>query len=354
MSPPQKAAFAIPGDIETLTGGYIYEHRLLTGLRAQGRDVQHVQLPDGFPEVGARRMRQAVARLQRVEPERALILDGLVFGSIETAGLASLRAPVVAMIHHPLAMESGLDPARRDHLFATERDNLRLARHVLVPSPHTRDLLTSRYEVAPERITIARPGVDPPRLAPAPVAPPMILSVGILHRRKGHDLLIRALAGLSDLDWQAVIIGNPRDRAHAGALRQQIRASGLGERLHLAGRVSTGDLHRHYAAASVFALATRYEGYGIVFDEALSYGLPIVSCATGAVPQTVPPGTGLLVPPEDSAAFEGALRRMLTDATLRRDCAATAVRTGRRLPGWSQTAATAGAALDRIRPPSAA
>ncbi|AUH65020.1 glycosyltransferase family 4 protein [Paracoccus zhejiangensis] len=348
MTAPRKAAFAIPGDIETLTGGYIYEHRLLMGLRDQGRNVEHVQLPEGFPDVDAAAMAQAIAQLQAVEPERVLILDGLVFGSIDSSGLAGVRAPIVAMIHHPLAMESGLDPARRQHLFTTERDNLRLAQHVLVPSPHTRDLLVARYDVPPERITIARPGVDPPRYPSAPVARPLILSVGILHPRKGHDLLIDALARIGDLDWQTVIIGSPWDPAHAEALALQAEGSGLGARLRLAGRVTTDELHRHYASASVFALATRYEGYGIVFDEALSYGLPIVSCATGAVPQTVPADTALLVPPEDSEAFADALRLMLTDERRRQACAGAARSAAQHLPDWSQTAAAAGAVLDRI------
>lgn len=348
MSPLRKAAFAIPGDIETLTGGYIYEHRLLLGLRDQGRDVRHVQVPAGFPDIDAAGMRQTIQQLQAVEPDRVLILDGLVFGAIDTQGLAGLRAPVVAMIHHPLAMESGLRPDLREHFFVTERDNLRLARQVLVPSPHTRDLLVARYDVTPDRITVARPGVDPPLLTSTPVQPPMILSVGILHPRKGHDILIEALARITDLDWRAVIIGNPWDPVHAKALRRQVDASGLGERLRLAGKLSTDDLHRHYAAASIFALATRYEGYGIVFDEALSYGLPMVSCATGAVPETVPAETALLVPPEDSAAFAAALRRMLVDAPLRRACAKAAAAAGQRLSGWSETARIAGQVLDAI------
>ncbi len=155
-------AFAIPGDIETLTGGYIYERRLLEGLRAQRRDVDHIPLGSSFPVPTAGDMADAAARLRAIEPTRALILDGLVFGSIDTALLAALPMPVVAMLHHPLAHESGLEPALRDHLYKTERDNLRHAAHVLVPSPHTKALLVSDYGVAPTRITIARPGTDKP------------------------------------------------------------------------------------------------------------------------------------------------------------------------------------------------
>lgn len=339
------ATFAIPGDITTLTGGYIYERRLLEGLAARGHDMQHLVLPASFPDPSDAEMAESVAALAALPADRPLILDGLVFGAIDTAGLAQVRAPIVAMVHHPLALESGLDAARRDHLFRTEYDNLRLVRHVLVPSPHTARILTDRYDVPPEAITVARPGVIPARRAPAPTQPPLILSVGILHPRKGHDVLIDALARLADLDWRAVIVGNPWDRAHALALRALLADSPVAGRVELAGLVTQDRLESLYAEATVFALATRYEGHGIVFDEALLRGLPVVSCATGAVPDTVPGPAGLLVPPEDADAFAQALRRMLTDAPLRHACARAAARVGAALPGWDHTAQTASGVL---------
>lgn len=342
------AAFAIPGDIATLTGGYIYERRLLDGLRALGHDVQHLALPAGFPDPGPNEMTAAIKALVSVAPDRVLILDGLVFGAIDTAGLARVGAPVVAMLHHPLALESGLDAARRDHLFRTERDNLRLARHVLVPSPHTRRILVERYGVPPDRITVARPGVDPPRLAPAPAVPPLILSVGILHPRKGHDILVRALSALSDLDWRAVIVGIPWDAGCAAALAGQVGRSGVASRIDLAGQVAQGWLEQLYARASIFALATRFEGHGLVFDEALVRGLPVVSCMTGAVPDTVPGGAGLLVPAEDADAFARALRRLIVDGRLRDAMSGSAAAAGRLLPRWTHTAEVASAVLATV------
>lgn len=331
-------AFAIPGDIATLTGGYVYERRLLEGLRQAGHDVQHLELPAGFPDPSDLDMALTVEALEQVPPGRPVILDGLVFGSIDTAGLARMRAPVVAMIHHPLAHETGLTADRRGHLLRTERDNLRLARHVLVPSPHTCRILIRDYAAPPGAVSVIRPGTDRPRLLPRPQQPPLILSVGILHPRKGHAVLIEALSQLADLDWQAVIVGNPWDRDHAEALARQCRASPVADRITLAGRVSDDALQDLYARAQVFALATHYEGHGIVLDEALVRGLPIVSCAAGAVPDTVPPGAGLLVPPGDPDAFAGALRRVLADPGRRDRMAAAARATGERLPDWQQMA----------------
>lgn len=342
------AAFAIPGDITTLTGGYLYERRLLEHLRAAGHDMQHVVLSESFPAPSDSDMEEAVAALAALPSGRPLILDGLVFGAIDTAGLARVAAPIIAMIHHPLALESGLSEARRDHLYRTERDNLRLAAHVLVPSPHTRSILVERYGADPDRITVLRPGVAPAAGRPEPVDPPLVLSVGILHPRKGHDVLIEALASLRDLDWTAVIVGSAWDSEHAAALAQKIERQDFGDRLRLAGRVSLEELQRLYCAASVFALATRYEGYGIVFDEAMSYGLPVVSCDAGAVRDTLPASASLLVSPDDVTALANALRRLLEDGKLRMQLASAALNAGKALPGWPEQTRIASKVIENL------
>jgi glycosyltransferase involved in cell wall biosynthesis len=346
---PHPAAFAIPGDIATRTGGYIYERSLLEALRAAGREVAHVQLPGSFPDAGPQDMAEAVARLRAVPPGMPLILDGLVSGAIDTAGLASVAAPVCAMVHHPLALESGLLRARADELARRERDNLAAAAHVLVPSPHTAAILRADYGVPNEKITIAPPGF--PRPAPLAVpkqAPPLILSVGILHPRKGHDVLLAALARIVGLDWQAEIVGPAYDPVCADALHRQRAALGLGARVKFAGSLSDPALQARYAAATVFALATRYEGYGMVLGEALLHGLPVVSVRTGAVPDTVPPGAGVLVPPDAPEALAQALERMLTDRRFRSAVAAASAAAGARLPQWRETAAIVGQVLDRV------
>jgi len=342
------AAFAIPGDIDTLTGGYIYEKRLLLGLRAQGRTVRHVELPAGFPDPTADEMAASIAALVELPEDEPLILDGLVFGSIDHAGLAQVRAPVVAMIHHPLALETGLSQERRDHLYRTERANLGHAAHVLVPSPHTARLLVSDYGVPEERITIARPGTDRPSGPPSPVQPPLIFSVGIHHPRKGHATLLRALSRLRDLDWQAVVVGRVHEPSAYEALKALEAELALGPRLRVLGEATREELDQLYAQATIFALATEYEGYGIVFDEALVRGLPIVSCRTGAVPETVPHEAGLLVPVGDGAAFADALRSLLTDEPLRLGMARKAADAGAKLPTWSDTAEVAGRVLDQV------
>ncbi|WP_410218564.1 glycosyltransferase family 4 protein [Paracoccus sp. (in: a-proteobacteria)] len=354
MNACRSATFALPGDIDTLTGGYLYDRRLVEGLRAQGRRIDILSLPNSMPFPGPADMATALRQLIALPPDRPVIIDGLAFGALEPEGVAAVTAPIVAMIHHPLAQESALPADLANHLWRTEKDNLALARAVMVPSPHTRDMLVERYDVPAGRITVVRPGTDRPVSASPslPINPPLILSVGILHPRKGHDILITALSRLCGLDWQAVIVGNPWDHAHVEALRLQLASAGLGSRLRLAGRVPHDALQTLYRQASIFALATRYEGYGIVFDEALSHGLPIVSTLAGAVPETVPHEAGLLVQPDDPQAFADALRRLLSHPQERFTLAKAAAQAGRVLPAWDETARLAGAVLDNLYAPA--
>lgn len=342
------AAFAIPGDIETVTGGYIYERRVLEGLRAQGREVAHLRLGAGFPAPTPQEMSDAVAQMAAVAREMPLIVDGLVFGAIETAGLDTVRAPMVAMIHHPLALEAGLTEDRRRRLHARERDNLARAAHVVVNSPHTAATLVRDYDVPVAKISVALPGVDRPAEPPVPEARPLILSVGIRHPRKGHDVLLQALARIADLDWNAVIVGSDYHADHAAELDALRGALGLEARVRFAGLVPAEELARLYRAASIFALASRYEGYGMAFAEALVHGLPVVACRAGAVPDTVPEAAGLLVPPDDPGAFAEALRTVLEDAGRCRSLARGASDAGAALPRWTDTVAVMSGALDRL------
>jgi glycosyltransferase involved in cell wall biosynthesis len=94
-------------------------------------------------------------------------------------------------------------------------------------------------------------------------------------------------------------------------------------------------------------LPSRYEGYGMVFTEAMARGLPIVACAAGAVPTTVPREAGLLVPPDDAAALAEALRRLLDDPAERRERGEAAIDHARALPSWNDTARRVAEAIQK-------
>lgn len=341
------AAFAIPGDMYRTTGGFIYEATVLRELRAMGHRVDHIRLPDSFPDPSPQDVARTLAQLATVPETVPIILDGFIPGTVDPAGLAAIRAPLVAIIHHPLGLETGLAPDRAAFLLRNEAASLAQVDAIVVPSPHTARLLVADFGVRDDKITIAAPGVVRPDPSPlTPADPPLILSVGLLAARKGHDVLLRALAGIEDLRWQAVIAGGTHDPAVADALRAQGEA--LGPRVRFAGEVTAEEKDRLMRQATIFAFATRFEGYGMVLAEAMTYGLPIVTTRAGAVPDTVG-DAAMQVPPDDADAFAKALRILLTDASARASLAESSAARGATLHGWPETAALVADVLSRVR-----
>lgn len=318
LPPPARTVhFAIPGDLDRLTGGYGYDRALIAHLPALGWEVRHLPLSGGFPGASPVDLAAAGAALAAL-PDGALVLaDGLAFGVMEAVAQAeAARLRIVALVHHPLADETGLAPAEVAHLAASERAALACARAVICTSPSTARRLVAGFAVPPGRLAVAEPGTD------APAEPPpraggrvRVLSVGALSSRKGHDVLVSALAGLTALDWQARIVGPVADPAVAAALAAQIAAAGLDGRVDLVGAVA--DTGREYADADLFALATRYEGYGMAYAEALAHGLPVVGSRTGPVAELVPCDAGRLVLPGDVTALRAALAELIADPAAR-------------------------------------
>lgn len=346
MSP--SLVFAYPGDLSLKTGGYGYDRKVIDGLRSLGWTVNLLPLGDGFPMPVEATLERAGTLLSALPEGTLVMVDGLAFGVLDTwAAAHAARLRIVALVHHPLALETGLSESEQNRLRTTERAALASARHVIVTSPMTARELSAHYGVASDAITVALPGTERATPASAHNRVPRILSVGTLSRRKGHDVLIGALKAIEDLEWEACIIGSKTlDPATSRALARQIETLDLGRQVQLLGEV--GDPSTFFAEADIFALASRYEGYGMVFAEALSHGLPIVACHAGAVPEVVPADAGLLVPVDDSAAFGAALRQLLTDPLKRQTRAEAARRAGLLLPGWPETAQIIANALDTV------
>lgn len=344
----RQLAFAVPGNLDSNTGGYIYDRRLMEELRGQGREVQHIELGSSFPDPSAEHLADAMAQLSGVPKAQALIVDGLALGAMDPAIVSDISASLVALIHHPLAYENGIDEKRQQLLFETEKVNLSYAKKVIVPSPNTKSLLVSEYEVPESKITIARPGVDRKNIASKPQGPALILSVGIQVPRKGHDVLLQALAKIADLEWQAVLVGGVLDSEYGISLVDLRERLGLTSRVVLAGELDSEEVAELYARATVFALATRHEGYGMVFDEAMSFGLPVVSCDVGAVSQTIASGAGILTEVDNPEAFADALRSVLLDNELRNQMVASSQLAAQTLGSWGETAKIVASVLDSL------
>lgn len=343
--------FAIPGDLATPTGGYAYDRRMIAELARLGWSVEVADIGDDFPRPSARTLDATRVRLTAIAKGIPIVIDGLAFGAIpELAADLHPDHPLIALVHHPLALESGISRAEANRLQACERAALAYSDNVIVTSPSTARLLSTDYGVEPEDITVALPGSE--RRAPAAgssTSTPALLSVGSLVPRKGYDILVAALAELADLPWRLTIAGDrTRDRATAETLDADIRRHGLGERITLLGAVAEHRLDELYAGADLFVLPSRHEGYGMAFGEAIAHGLPVVGTTAGAIPETVPDAAGILVPPDDTAALARALRQLIEQPAERRRLAAGARAASARLPTWRQSAELFARAIEAV------
>jgi glycosyltransferase involved in cell wall biosynthesis len=157
---------------------------------------------------------------------------------------------------------------------------------------------------------------------------PVITAAGRLTAQKGFDLLVEAFAPIArgHPEWQLRIYGAGPERA---TLEAQIARHRLDGRARLMG--ATSRLGEALAGASLFALPSRFEGFGIVIVEAMSKGLPVVAfdCPHGPGEIIADGRNGILVPPQDVAALSAALRALVEDSERRRRYGAEALRTSR-------------------------
>ena len=343
-------SFVLPGDLNTRTGGYGYDREIIAGLRDLGWHVDVHSLDASFPFPSTAALDAARATLAAIPDDRLVIVDGLAFGAMpEIAQAEARRLRLVGLVHHPLALETGLTPEQADMLRTAERRALAATRAVIVTSAATRSTLQD-YAVPPGHVTVVEPGT-----ASAPAASGSgsreltLLCVASLTARKGHDLLFAALSGLKAFGWRLDCIGGAMgDERRFGDLQEQLRSHGLLKRVTFAGEGDDAMVGRAYAAADLFVLPTRYEGYGMVVAEALARGLPVVSTRTGAIADLVGEHAGLIVPPGDLTALRMALRRFLSDADLRASLRQGALAVRSRLPQWQDSARKVASVLDGI------
>jgi glycosyltransferase involved in cell wall biosynthesis len=336
-----RCSFLVPGDLNTRTGGFTYDRHIVDGLRARGWQVDVRSLGEGWPVPDASAEALAHRIVEAVPDGELALVDGLAFGAMPALAEAhAQRLRWVALVHHPLSLETGLEAAMRLALFESERRALGTARGVIVTSPSTARALAA-FDVPATRIAVVEPGTEPAPLAAASGSGGLsLLCVATVTPRKGHSLLIEALSGLSDRHWTLHCAGSlTMDPACASACIEAIERHRLAGRIVLHGEQDEAGLRALYACADAFVLPSFHEGYGMALAEALAHGLPVISTSAGAIPDTVPADAGMLVPPGDGLALRAALQRVMDDADWRAQLSEGARAARRRLPTWVDSAA---------------
>jgi len=354
--------FVVPGDIETPTGGYIYDREILAGLKALGWRTTVHALDASFPRPTPAALRAARATFAGLAERSVVVIDGLALPGLDRV-LAdeARRLAIVALVHHPVALETGLAPDDARVFAAAEQRALSVAQRVITTSQWTaRTLAVDGVPIS--QLRVVEPGVDrrktrgstDPQTASSAERPRAtetlkLLCVATLTPRKGHALLLEALNELRDRHWHLTCAGSLlRDAPTVAAIQHQIDRLSLRKRVSLLGDLDRDALDRQYERADLFVLPSYLEGYGMALAEAIAHGVPVVSTTAGAIPETVPAGASVLVPPGDARALTKALASVIDDPT-RRAALASAARAARSsLPTWAGAAAKFAAALDGV------
>ncbi|CAD5247602.1 Glycosyl transferases group 1 [Bosea sp. 62] len=344
--------FAVPGDLSLPTGGYGYDRRLLAEWREIGVGARHLPLPGSFPNPGEADLAETGRAVLSQPYDSVLLIDGLAYGGFPESIAAGLAGRVVALVHHPLGLETGLSPVQAAEFVRRETAALRYASAVIVTSETTKRLLVADFAVPAEKITVAEPGVDPAARATGSAGESVeLLAVGSLVPRKGYDVLIAALEGVADRPWRLTIVGaDDRAPTTTASLKAQIAAAGLAERVRLAGAFGQAELDAAYAKADLFVMPSLFEGYGMVLTEALARGLPILCTTGGAAAQTAPDEAALKVPPGDVAALRAGLARLLDDKRERLQRSTAAWQAAGTLPRWRGTATIVAEVCAKVSP----
>jgi len=348
----------LPGDIDDPadpSGGNVYDRRVCQGLRAAGWSVDEIPAHGTWPEPDRRARTELASALAGLPDDSIVIVDGLVGCAAPDALVPQAnRLRLVVVVHLPLGREAGLPPARATELDARERQALQAAALVVVTSPWTARLLVDHHQIASERIQLVLPGTDPAPVAPGTDGRSRLLCVGAVTRTKGQDILVEALATLTDASWTCEFVGPlHRDPRQMADVRRLIDGHGLRDRIRLIGPLGGERLAAAYATADVVVLPSRMETYGIVVIEALARAIPVLAADVGGVSEALgqaPDGRapGLLVAPDDPAALAGALRGWLDDPELRHRLRVAARQRRGILSRWQATSQRMADLLERL------
>ncbi|MEV7135028.1 glycosyltransferase [Arthrobacter sp. NPDC093128] len=361
----------VPGNVLHNSGGNAYNAALVRGLTAHGADVD-VCPADGHWPVGSVEERRRLAGLlldggsddgpDSAGAERAAtpvtIVDGLVAlgAPLEMEAAAAAGRPAWILLHMPLAAHPDL-----------EERALAAAAGVICTSSTTAAAIRGKH--CPVPIHVALPGTDAAHFAAGSI-PPHLVAVAALLPNKDQLLLLKALAGLTDLPWSAALVGSDSaDPAYARTVRSAITRLGLTSRVAVRGELSGQVLDEAWHRADLSLLISRAEAYGMVVAESLAHGIPVVVRAgTGAVEAlaagspspagspgpagqpggaAAPDGGGgpalpgaAVVLGADPSPLAAVLRGWLTDPELRSRWRDAALDARNRLPGWDATART--------------
>ncbi len=322
----------VPTDVDTPTGGNVYDLAAAAALRDEGDEVEVLRCEPS-----------ALSDTLRQPWSGYTLVDGLL-ACPNPHALAPGQVGV--LVHMPLTWQTGLSPADAAILDLLERRALQTATVVISTSHWTAQYVTRHHGV--HHVAVAQPGVDPAPVSPGS-QPPLVVHLAAFLPNKAQLAVVAALERVRDLSWHARLAGSlDRDPVYAAMVKDAVEAAGLTDRLEMPGVMDRGAA---LAGANLALLPSRAEAFGMVVSEALARGIPVVVSEGGAAEAlgTTASGErpGVVIPAGDTDALTRALDRWLTDQTYRSELRSHALSRRANLDGWGTTACRIRQALTR-------
>src|SRR5947209_1360217 len=349
-----RVGLVIFGSLDTPTGGYFYDRRLLEYLQSRGDQIRVVSLPlRTYSRHLADNLSLSLARRLAGDCFDILLQDELNHPSLVMLNRwlkARAGYPIVALVHLLRSSERRSSPLRHAYR-AVERRYLATVDAAVFNCETTREAAEGLLGRCIPGV-VAYPGCDHlgVQISEAEVTararvmgPLRILSVANVIPGKGLHFLVTALARLPPDSWRLTVAGSlTMHQVYVDRLRNLIGRLGLGANVDLLGPVPNQRIADLLTRNHLLALPSSYEAVGIAYLEAMRYGLPVIATSAGGAHEIVDEGCeGLFVAPGDVDTLSGHLRTLVTDRELLLRMGLAARRRAARHPTWDQSFACA-------------
>jgi glycosyltransferase involved in cell wall biosynthesis len=353
-----KIGFVIYGSLDTVSGGYLYDRKLVEYLRAQGDTVEIISLPwrnyashltDNFwfrlwnPEARFWKIGQQAVRFQNLD---ILIQDELNHPSLIRANQGKHPYPVISLVHHLRCSE--LRPQwQNDFYRVVEKKYLQSVNGFIFNSKTTERVVTGLVESSKPSI-VAYPPTD--RFGEAISETEVvkrakddklrILFLGNVIKRKGLQTLLNALFILYPSSFILNVVGGLNaEPQYAEEMQKFVSVNELSSTVNFHGALDNDPLVEMYKQAHVMVVPSSYEGFGIVYLEGMGFGLPAIGTTAGAASEVITHGEdGYLIEPDDADALAKHLNELATNRELLLKLSLNAVKRYKSQPRWDETA----------------
>jgi glycosyltransferase involved in cell wall biosynthesis len=348
-----RIGLVIYGNLEILSGNYLYDRKLVDYLKSQGDEVEVVGLPwHGYARNLLQNWSAGLDRRMAEVSADVWLQDELVhpsFFRLNQQLKRKLNAPLVSIVHHLRTSESEHNAVAMPMYRQVERAYLH-SLDAFVFNSHTTQQVVEKELGGPARGVVATPGGN--RLSGLSLAavekrchmpgPLRLVFVGNLIPRKGLHTLIEGLAQLRPENWVLDVVGRQDiDPDYTRGVKTHIRKYGMENRIRLHGSLPDAKLQQVLSRAQVFIVVSSYEGYGIMYLEGMSFGLPAIASTGGGAHEIVQDGkTGRLVKPGDAAGIATAVHDYCHDRKLLHAHSLGARSAFDTFPTWQQTGKT--------------